>query len=421
MKITPLMQGTRLAPSCVLLMLAWVLPAFAADPVVSGVAASQLPDKKVQITYDLADADTTNLSVRVEASPDNGATWSNVVQLSGDVGLVPRGSGKAIVWDAPAEWPAMLFSQCRIRVYANDAGATPNGETVIIAAGAFQMGDSHGDNSGDEQPVHTVTLSEYEIGKYEVTNQEVADGFNWALGQGLVTATVSSLRGATGNTQEYLDLDSFSCQISWNGSQLVVDAGKGNYPCVEISWWGAIGFCNAKSQQDGLQACYTLSNGVCDFSRNGWRLPTEAEWEKAARGGVAGLRFPNGNNITHADANYYSSSSHSYDMSPTRGHHPTWNTGTSPYTSPVGSFASNGYGLHDMAGNVWEWCHDWHGSTYYGSSSGTDPTGPSTGSRRVFRGGSWSVSAVGARCSARVEHAPTVAGETFGFRLARGR
>jgi len=192
-----------------------------------------------------------------------------------------------------------------------------------------------------------------------------------------------------------------------------------NDPMVEVSWYGAAAYCNWRSQQLGKQACYDSSTLLPIYPlRNGVRLATEAEWEYAARGGLSGKRFPWGDTITHSRANYYSRTDYSYDVSPTRGYHPTWNDGVYPYTSPAGSFAANNYGLYDMAGNVWEWCNDWYSSSYYSSSPSSNPTGPSSGRYRVVRGGSWLITrAVSCRAATRDFYWPFNRYNYFGFRV----
>jgi formylglycine-generating enzyme required for sulfatase activity len=208
-------------------------------------------------------------------------------------------------------------------------------------------------------------------------------------------------------------------------------ASKGaNYPVGLINWYAMVKWCNARSQKDGLTPCYTVSgatyktgvsNPDCNWNASGYRLPTEAEWEKAARGGVAGKNFPWGTDtITHSQANYYSYSSYAYDVSPSRGFHPTYEiVGYSPYTSPVGSFAPNGYGLYDMAGNMWVWCWDWYSGDYYASSPTSDPRGPSSGTARVFRGGKWTAYAPNCRVAYRAISFEARMGGDRGFRLAR--
>jgi formylglycine-generating enzyme len=146
-------------------------------------------------------------------------------------------------------------------------------------------------------------------------------------------------------------------------------------------------WANAASEKDGLPPCYKLWTGpcfaldaatvalnsvTCDWSANGYRLPTEAEWEIAARGGLKGKRFPWGDTISHSLANYLALRDYPYDLSGSvNDYPPSYKTGPQPYTSPVASFAANGYGLYDMAGNTAQWCWDRYG-VYLG---GADPKG----------------------------------------------
>jgi len=189
---------------------------------------------------------------------------------------------------------------------------------VLIPAGEFEMGSN--DGGDDEKPAHTVYLDAFYMDKYEVTN---------AL------------------YKKFMDATGYKAPEFWNDQSF----NDPQHPIVGIRWH------DAKAYADWA----------------GKRLPTEAEWEKAARGGLVRKEYSSGDTLTHEDANYNGT-----------GGKDKWE-----YTSPVGSFAPNGYGLYDMAGNVWECCADWYDSEYYAQSPKSNPTGPSSGSHRVLRGGSW--------------------------------
>jgi formylglycine-generating enzyme required for sulfatase activity len=221
-------------------------------------------------------------------------------------------------------------------------------------------------------------------------------------------------------------------------------AGSGkaaNHPVQMVNWYDCVKWCNARSQQAGLTPVYYTDAGLAqiytnrdvdavyaNWSANGYRLPTEAEWEKAARGGLSGQRFPWGNTISESQANYVaipnppnSGNGFTYDFGPYTGYNTDFDTGEQPYTSPVGYFAPNGYGLYDMAGNVWELCWDWYG-TPYGQPTTNNPTGPTSSPYgvRVLRGGAWSANAYVARCAYRAQNGPGSAGSSVGFRCVRG-
>ena len=238
-----------------------------------------------------------------------------------------------------------------------------------------------------DAPVHTVNVSAFFMQTKEVTKEEWDSVREW------------------GSTHGYADL--------------AVGAHMGvGHPVQQISWYDMVKWCNERSEKEGLTPCYytdaakaliyrigstDIDNAMVKWSANGYRLPTEAEWEKAARGGLNGKRYPLGDSLTGADANFQYSAG-------------------GPSTV-VGTYAPNGYGLYDMAGNVWERCWDWTDSGYYGVSPAVDPLGPSSGTSRMLRGGSWDSDLNG---SCRVAYRPTgyvrppgFIWNNYGFRTAR--
>jgi formylglycine-generating enzyme required for sulfatase activity len=321
------------------------------------------------------------------------------------------------LWAVPgwAECPNMdLTGDCFVNLedFAVLAGQWLTGnplpsDFVSIPGGTFQMGDSIGDGWVDDRPVHMVTLDPFAMGKYEITNGQYCAFLNAAYPSQLKVVNdkvyASSDIGASFPYCGTSPTESWSHIAFSNNSFSVLTKGgrdMSNDPMNCVSWYGAAAYCNWRSRQEGRQICYDLSNWwTCDFRKRGYRLPTEAEWEYAARGRLYGQRFPWGNTITHSQANYSSSSSYPYDISPTRNSHPVWNDGIYPYTAPVGSFPPNGFGLYDTAGNICEWCNDWFGG--YSTIPQTNPTGPATGPWRIVRGGDFYEDAMYSHVSGR--------------------
>ena len=321
-------------------------------------------------------------------------------------------------------------------------------DMVFIPGGTFEMGDSFAEGNADERPVHPVMLDSFYMGKYEITNGQYCDYLNSALSQGLIVFTSGVVyKAGSGTTYPYCNTSASSSysQIAYSGGVFSVRTKSGrdmsNDPMVYVSWYGAVAYCNWRTQEEGRDLCYNLSTWTCDFNKKGYCLPTEAEWEYAARGGLAGRRFPWGDTISHSQANYYSDSRYPYDVSPVKNiYHPLWNDGIYPYTSPVAFFdgtmkyktdyqwlgsatsyqttgGANSYGLYDMAGNVWEYCNDWYSDTYYSSSPTNNPTGPASGSYRVLRGGGWNHVARSCRAPYRRYDSPQYRYNFFGFRV----
>ncbi len=372
-------------------------------PQVTNVIFEQRTDgsHKVDIYYDLYDADGDAMTVTMQASNDAGKTWNvSCNQINSDVGdNQTSGTGKHIVWDFAAEHPDVYWDQVQIKITADDGYTLPiSVDMLFVQGGTFTMGDTWGDGRSNERPTHSVTVNSFYLGKYEVTNAEVVEVYNWALAQGKITASSSTVKNTEGDQRELLDLDDSDCQISYNGSQLYVENGLDNYPVIDISWYGAAAFCNYLSEKEGLTPVYDLSNWSADWNANGYRLPTEAEWEYAAKGGA------NGNDTK------YSGSDNVDEVA-------WYRDNSGGHTHEVGTKHPNELGIYDMSGNVWEWCWDWYSSSYYNSSPQDNPKGPDSGTERVLRGCSWYYYANYVRVAFRGNASP--GSPFFGFRILR--
>ena len=275
-----------------------------------------------------------------------------------------------------------------------DNGGTKEERFVLIPAGSFQMGSNY-DNDYYEpyyKPVHEVTITKpFYMGKYEITQAEYEK--------------YCSYTGSNSPSSSYGDGD--------------------NYPAYYVSWYDALVYCNKRSMAEGLTPCYSIndspnpedwgdvptsSNGTwnsveCNWNANGYRLPTEAEWEYAARAGD-----------NTEDSLTYSGTSNVDEL----GDYAWYYDSANDNTHEVGTKLPNAFGLYDMSGNVWEWCWNWFTSEYdENTEGGSDPTGSSAGSNRVYRGGSWLSSSDYCAVSAHGNDGPISRYNGLGFRVVR--
>ncbi|MBI9032678.1 SUMF1/EgtB/PvdO family nonheme iron enzyme [bacterium] len=288
------------------------------------------------------------------------------IELTGDAGEHYTATGRKSFIDIPIGTYELIISNEGYKTHKETINLTvdntiqkqisleegsdaPEG-FVLVEGGTFHNGTAN------------VTLSDFIIGKYEVTQAE------W--------------QEIMGNNPSYFKGD--------------------NNPVEQVSWYDAVEFCNKKSVKEGLDPVY-LGSGAsikCDFSKNGYRLPTEAEWEYAARGGKKSKAYTySGSNNIDKVAEYKANNNKS--------------------TKAVGGKKPNELGIYDMSGNVWEWCWDWYGYEDYSSSSESNPLGPNSGSYRVLRGGGWYSSAAYCRVANRDCYSSTYSSYFVGFRLAR--
>ena len=361
-----------------------------------------------------------------------------------------------------------------------------------VPNGSFSMGNSYSnlypnEGFGSEMPAHEVPVSECFVGRFEITNEEMARTLQWAYTNGLVevdttvvtnvsadvTNVVTNLCGTVRNTEgtkrELVDLDATYCQIAFTNGAFAVATGKTNFPAIHVTWHGAMALGNYLSDREGLTRTvdFTPADWTVDVAATGYRLPTEAEWEKACRGGNPGTHFPwpddslQGTNlylysIDPMMANYWDGRYALYDVALTNHPMHPWFS-EAVRTTPVGYYdgtqvitngstnvtfrgadfgqtndMANGYGLYDMAGNVYEWCFDYLSTNWYANASSSlpDPTGPAVESsfyaQRVVRGGGWLIYSLlqppdpsFQRCSFRASFPAGYSASFLGFRVAR--
>jgi formylglycine-generating enzyme required for sulfatase activity len=355
----------------------------AATPQVSNVQVAQIEGTKdVQIEYDLAySGSEPSLTVWVRVSGDGGRSYTLPAKtFTGDVGTgVFPGNGRQIIWHMGEDMDGVLIEEARVRIVAHVGNVpTPPHRMEYIPGGHFQMGSAGSD--GSMVDMRTVYVSPFFMDRYPVTGQLWGEVRVWALENGYETFSHGS----------------------WTSL---------SHPVRRINWFSAVAWSNARSEMEGLTPVYYTDEELTvvyrgsgsiypNWNANGYRLPTEAEWEKAARGGLQAKKYPWGNNINGGMANFADSQhpwKNEYDQTTPVGYY-------NGDQIPEGPDTANGYGLYDMSGNIWEWCWDRWTTLPLGNYN---PRGPNSGTTRVKRGGSWASTETGVTVYTRSHSSPS--------------
>ena len=331
---------------------------------------------RVQFTYDLVGEEREAAVTGQLTGPGQDRTTADL-HLAGDVGKVRPGRGKVIWWNVLQDFPRGLNSEIAWEITAGGQSFTDAAtgmEFVFVKGGCYEIGDAFGDGEADEKPVHNVCVNDFHLGKYEVT--------------------VRQFRTFVQDTNYRTEAEKGDGCYVWNGSQWEKDGSKSwrspgfsqddNQPAVCVSWNDTQAFNDWLSRKGG----------------KGYRLPTEAEWEYAARSGGKKEKYAGTSNDSGL------------------GDYAWYNANSGSRTHSVGGKTPNGLGLYDMTGNVWEWCQDWYGEKYYNDSPRNNPQGPSSGTYRVLRGGSWLDSPQNVRAATRDRGGPADRDGDDGFRLS---
>ncbi|MBN1824695.1 MAG: SUMF1/EgtB/PvdO family nonheme iron enzyme [Candidatus Eisenbacteria bacterium] len=329
------------------------------------------------------------------------------------IGSAPRPRGGLLFFSLlfSVGFLLLLLAGCGEDNPVDSTGRPDIGDMAYVPPGSFTMGDGEAYCGEDEREV-TLTRGFY-LGKYEVTNGEYRDMLQWAYDQSYVAVEDSLVvDNIVGDLPLPLVVFDRFCQLSFHEGVFSVAEGKENHPMIDVTWYGAAAYCDWLCIREEIQPTYDHSSWFWPFSdedpyeATGYRLPTDAEWEYAARFDDGRL-YPWGDDPPdYGRANYMQCIG-----------------GDAPKTSPVGSYpaAPSSLGLYDMAGNVWEWCYDWH-SCSPGTSAVIDPIGRIDGAHcpgRVLRSGSWFSYEDRMRAASRYWFKPWNSFYNFGFRIAR--
>ena len=382
--------------------------AYAHNLTLAGKSDWRLPN--VKELQSLNDVTRSKPSINQNYFPNivSGNFWSSTTML--------QTSLKA--WDMNVDYGIVSYTDKTVKenvllVRGGMDNSSLNISEVQIPGGEYEMGDHFGfvdpHHPSDELPIHTVKIDSFNMATTETSNQQFLAFLNSYKLQGLIEVRnqIVYLTGGTDTLCYTYQYESWY-SIGYDGTVFSIADFRANHPMVGVMWFGAAVYCNWLSQQNGLEDCYNFSTWECDFTKTGYRLPTEAEWEYAGRGGHTDpyYNYANGNTLDISQANLPNSGD-------------PYETVAYPLTTPVGFYDGtlkqksdfnwpgsastyqtsdgvNGFGLYDIQGNVWELTNDWYGQNYYSISPYDNPKGPDSGfimpdgkPYRGMRGGNW--------------------------------